>query len=110
MRSFRRYLLAGSLSILVLGMASAYSQNFPGLGDDTTSSLGSFKIQIATNFQAVVNGCPGYDPNTQIWTSPTMFDDSTLIGRSDPLLDGSAADQNGVPVGTAGTIVSEGML
>lgn len=111
MRSFRQRLLAGIFVVSVLAIAPANSQtNFPGKGDDTTSSLGSFKIQIATNFQATVNGCPGYDPTTRIWTSPTMFDGSTLIGRSDPITDGSADDQNGVPVGSANTIVGESML
>lgn len=111
MRSFNRRLFMGCLAVLVLAIAPAYSQtNFPGQGDDTTTSLGSFKIQIATNFQAAVNGCPGYDPTTQIWTSPTMFDGSTLIGRSGVITDGSTADLNGVPVGSAGTTVSENML
>lgn len=111
MRSFNRRLFMGCLAVLVLAIAPAYSQtNFPGQGDDTTTSLGSFKIQIATNFQAAVNGCPGYDPTTQIWTSPTMFDGSTLIGRSGVITDGSTADLNGVPVGSAGTQVSENML
>lgn len=111
MRSSRQRLLAGAFAVLSLAIAPAYSQtNFPGKGDDTTTSLGSFKIQIATNFQAAVNGCPGYDATTQIWTSPTLFDGSTLIGRSDVITDGSTADLNGVPVGTANTLVSENML
>lgn len=111
MRSFKRRLFMGCLAVLVLAIAPAYSQtNFPGQGDDTTTSLGSFKIQIATNFQAAVTGCPGYDSGTQIWTSPTMFDGSTLIGRSGVITDGSTADLNGVPVGSAGTQVSENML
>jgi len=111
MRSFRQRLLAGIFAVSVLAITPAYSQtNFPGKGDDTTSSLGSFKIQIATNFQATVNGCPGYDPTTRIWTSPTMFDGSTLIGRSDVITDGSTDDQNGVPVGSANTLVGENML
>jgi hypothetical protein len=111
MRSFRQRLLAGILAVSVLAIAPAYSQtNFLGKGDDTTSSLGSFKIQIATNFQATVNGCPGYDPNTRIWTSPTMFDGTTLIGRSDVITDGSTDDQNGVPVGSANTVVGENIL
>lgn len=111
MRSFRQRLLAGTFAVLVLAIAPAYSQtNFPGKGDDTTPSLGGFKIQIATNFQGVVNGCPGYDPTTQIWTSPTMYDETTLIGRSDVLTDGSPADLNGVLVGSANTLVKENML
>ena len=83
MRSFRQRLLAGIFVVSVLAIAPANSQtNFPGKGDDTTSSLGSFKIQIATNFQATVNGCPGYDPTTRIWTSPTMFDGSAAATPS----------------------------
>ena len=39
-----------------------------------------------------------------------MYDPATKVGRSNALLDGSAADTNGVQVGTAGTMVSENML
>lgn len=53
-------------------------------------------------------GCPGW--NSPILTSLTMYDPATKVGRSNALLDGSAADTAGVQVGTAGTIVSENML
>jgi hypothetical protein len=53
-------------------------------------------------------GCPGY--NNPILSSPVLFDPATVVGLSNPLLDGSPADTKGVPVGAAGTIVSEGML
>jgi hypothetical protein len=94
--------------MLVLAAIPACAQQFPALGDDNTSSLGSFKIQVTNQFAGMFAGCPGF--NNPILTSPTMYDPATKVGRSDALLDGSAADTNGVPVGTAGTIVSEGML
>lgn len=71
MRSFRQRLLAGIFVVSVLAIAPANSQtNFPGKGDDTTSSLGSFKIQIATNFQATVNGCPAMIPPPESGPAP----------------------------------------
>jgi hypothetical protein len=94
--------------IAVLAAIPACAQRFPGIGDDNTSSLGSFKIQITNQFAGMFAGCPGF--NNPILTSPTMYDPATKVGRSDALLDASAADTNGVPVGTAGTNVSEAML
>lgn len=108
--TFRQRLLAGALAILVLAITPAYSQVFPGKGDDVTTSLGSFKIEIVTPFQPLVNGCPGYNPATRILTSPTLFDGSTLIGRSAVITDGSPGDIGGVPVGSANTLVNDGML
>lgn len=109
MKLFKRRLLAGALAMVALAITPAYSQ-WPGQGDDTTTSLGSFKIAITTQFQPIVNGCAGYDPNTRVLTSPTLFDPSTIIGRSNVITDGSPADQQGVPVGTANTRVGEMML
>jgi hypothetical protein len=96
------------LALFVLAAISASAQQFPRLGDDNTSSLGSFKIQVTNQFAGMFAGCPGF--NNPILSSPTMYDPATKVGRSDALLDGSAADTNGVPVGTAGTNVSEAML
>jgi hypothetical protein len=101
-------LLAATLVMFVLAAIPAGAQQFPPIGDDNTSSLGSFKIQITNQFAGMFAGCPGF--NNPILSSPTMYDPATKIGRSSALLDGSAADTNGVPVGTAGTVVSEGML
>ncbi len=95
-------------AIAVLAAIPACAQQFPAIGDDNTSSLGSFKIQVTNQFAGLFAGCPGF--NNPILTSPTMYDPATKVGRSDALLDGSAADTNGVPVGTAGTNVSEAML
>src|ERR1700752_4247866 len=95
-------------AILVLAAIPVCAQQFPALGDDNTSSLGSFKIQVTNQFAGMFSGCPGW--NNPILTSPTMYDPATKVGRSNALLDGSAADTNGVQVGTAGTNVSENML
>lgn len=103
-----RRLLAAMLVMFVLTAIPAVAQQFPPIGDDNTSSLGSFKIQITNQFAPMFAGCPGF--NNPILSSPTMYDPATRIGRSAALLDGSAADTNGVPVGTAGTVISEGML
>lgn len=103
-------LLLGALAVFFLATVPAFSQNFPGKGDDSTTSLGSFKIGIVTQFQPLFAGCTGFDASTGILQSPTLFDPSTLIGRSDVITDGSNADHMGVPVGSANTLVSEMML
>lgn len=99
---------------------------FPAEGDDTTSSLGTFNIQVASNFVPLFYNstsglaCPGFNSTTNILTSPPLSDPATLIGRSMAIQDGSNAsppyplgpvsDLGGAPVGTFGTIVSESML
>jgi hypothetical protein len=101
-------LLAFAFTMSVLAVVSARAQQFPPLGDDNTSSLGSFKIQVNNQYATMFAGCPGF--SNPILSSPTMYDPLTRVGRSNALLDGSADDINGVPVGTAGTIVKESML
>ena len=105
-------LLATVLLALCMAALPAFSQGtFPAKGDDTTTSLGSFRIEVTNpNFANLFNGCPGYDPVKKIFQSPTLFDPATLIGRSNPLLDDSADDQNGVQVGTANTLIPESAL
>ena len=101
-------LFAVMIVMVAFAAIPACCQQFPALGDDLTSSLGSFKIQVTNQFAGMFNGCPGY--NNPILQSPTLYDPFTGVGRSGALLDGSADDQNGVAVGAAGTIVSEAML
>lgn len=105
----RKNLLAVMLGAIALATIPAYAQ-FPGRGDDVTTSLGSFKIQVANQFAPLFNGCPGYDATSKILQSPTMYDPGTIVGRSNVITDGDANDQNGVPVGTAGTVVAENIL
>ena len=91
-------------------MAPGYSQTFLPLGDDVTSSLGSFRIQINNNFAGMFNGCPGYDSVTHILQSPTLFDGGTVIGRSNVSLDDgdrafSPFRRGGAIVGTAEDVI-----
>jgi hypothetical protein len=91
---------------LALAAVPAFAQ-FPGIGDDSTSSMGSFRIQVRPAFQPLFSGYPNYNSTTAILQSPTLFDPGTLIGRSAPLLDGSGPDSAGVPVGSNNTIISD---
>lgn len=116
-------------SIIVLAGILASGQQFPGQGDDMTSSLGSFKVQIMPQFVGLFYNpsypptaqCPLFHPTTNILDSPSqLLDQGTIIGRSMPVPDGSNAtppfpagppsEVGGAPVGSAGTIVNEGML
>jgi hypothetical protein len=108
-----RRLLAVVLMAIALAGSAAYAQQFPLRGDDITSSLGSFRVNIATEFQPLFANCPIYNRNTNVLQSPTLNDPGTIIGRSDPITDGSVgnnSDVGGVFVGSANTLVSEGML
>jgi hypothetical protein len=111
----KKCLLATILSLIVFAAMPVFAQ-FPPQGDDATSSLGSFKVFIASKFVGLFNNpppnsCPLYDPNSNILSSPSqLFDPGTVIGRSNPITDGSPPDLNGLPVGSADTIVSENML
>jgi hypothetical protein len=79
---------------------------FPAAGDDVTSSLGQFKIVVDSHWEAAIEANPAYKPYLKnsgghlSLTSPVLFDPVTTIGRSDPLLSGSAEDINGVIAGT----------
>jgi len=110
--------VATVLSVLALGTFPVQAQ-FPGPGDDNTSSLGSFKVYIAPNFVNLFfnpnfpnDKCFGlFDPMTNILSSPSqLLDGGTVIGRSPAFPDGSDPDQNGIPVGSAGTMVNDSML
>ncbi|HEX4603160.1 MAG TPA: hypothetical protein VH724_04145 [Candidatus Angelobacter sp.] len=106
-----RRLLASIFCALVLLMAPGYAQTFPPLGDDATTSLGSFRIQISNTFAGMFNGCPGYNATTHVLQSPTLFDPATVIGRSNPGLDDgdrffSTFRRGGAIVGTAEDVIS----
>jgi hypothetical protein len=94
--------------VLVLSAISVRAQMFPPQGNDSTSSLASFKVQIMPQFVNLFTrpnppgspiNCMGFDPTTNILSGPQMFDQQTVIGRSTSVPDGSPADLNGVPVG-----------
>jgi hypothetical protein len=105
----RKNLVAVLLIAMALATVPAFAQ-FPGRGNDLTTSLGSFKIQVSDNFAGLFNGCPAFDATSKVLKSPTMFDPGTIVGRSNVINDGDNNDQTGVAVGTAGTNVSESML
>lgn len=92
--------------IVIAGMASA--QAFPFAGDDTTTSLGQFRVLVDTPFRDVMKGVTGYDDTTHKFTSPLLYDGATTIGRSNAFIGGSQQDIDGVSVGSAGTIVKQG--
>jgi len=97
--------------LLVLASLAArplYPQNFPPRGDDHTASFGQFWILIDPPYQPLFAGCPAYNSTTHVLASPVLYDSATtVIGRSDPIKEGSPQDNGGVPVGSAGTIVKD---
>jgi hypothetical protein len=111
------WILAAALTgMVVLSAGTVWADVFPNApGDDTIVSLGKFTIHVQKPFQAVVNnivnngGLQGYtwDPKTNLLTSPLLSDSATKIGKSAALTADSAADTNGVAVGSAGTMVKD---
>jgi hypothetical protein len=100
--------LATVLAVLLLAN-SAQAQNFPpGPADDTTQSLGSYRVYIHPAYRPLFAGYPGYNAATFRLESPILFDQTTVIGRSAVHTHGSPADlPPGTPVGTAGTMISD---
>lgn len=101
------------LLVIVFVALPGYAQApFPGIGDDVTTSLGSFKIQVASNFASLFASCPTnlYTASTRIFTSPTLFDPATDIGRSNVTLDDSPFRKGSVPAGITRTVVPEDTL
>ena len=80
--------------------------------EDVIPSLGTFRIAVAPAFQAILASMafPGYDAVTHRLNSPILYDPSTVIGRSVPLIDGDATDIAGVAVGSGQTIVKDSSL
>src|SRR5579862_4741138 len=87
----QRFASAVVFSILALVGILASGQQFPPQGDDVTSSLGSFKVQIAPKFVGLFYNPnyppaaqrPLFDPTTNILSSPSqLYDSGTIIGRS----------------------------
>src|SRR5438477_4669382 len=92
--------------LMLLGVAGGEervsAQIFPPRGDDTTPSMGVFRVIVVPAFTNLfapavgLNGYPGYHSADARLTSPVLIDNTTMIGRSDRhdrLLAGS------VPVG-----------
>src|SRR5207247_9374402 len=83
--------LAAGLVLLGPGGGGTRSaaQTFPPRGDDTTSSMGVFRLIVVPPFTNLfapavgLNGYPGYHSADARLTSPVMLDSGTIIGRSD---------------------------
>jgi hypothetical protein len=106
-------LLVIVLGAFALAATPAYPQTggpFPPIGDDVTTSLGSFRIRIADRFASLFNGCPGYNSTTKILQSPTLFDPATVIGRSNVTIDDSPFRLGSVPAGSARVVIPEDTL
>jgi hypothetical protein len=92
-------LLAGA-TLLSGGRCTA--QTFPGQGDDTTSSMGVFRITVDPAFRALVGpvgalpAYAGYNIAGGKLTSPLCIDGATTIGRSAPQ---TRPDTFPVPIG-----------
>jgi hypothetical protein len=76
-------------ALLGSGERSA-AQTFPGQGDDTTGSMGVFRITVDPAFRPLMNplgalvAYTGYQPSVGKLTSPLCIDNATTIGRSAP--------------------------
>lgn len=76
-------------SLLVTAPRAA-ADIFPPQGDDSTPSMGLFRLVVAPAFQPLMgptvasNGYPGYRSSDGRLTSPVLLDNATTIGRSAP--------------------------
>jgi hypothetical protein len=89
-----------ALAIACLPASLALGQFSPGPADDNINSLGQYRIVVNPAFQPLMAGYPGYDGAGRL-TSPVLFDQATVIGRSAPIIEGTPPDTNGTPVGSA---------
>jgi ribosomal protein L35AE/L33A len=88
-------------------LATSNNMIFPVQADDNTTSLGTFALAVNPAFQPYMAGYPGWNATTKVLTSPLLYDPATIIGRSSQLRESSSSDTNGVPVGTANTLVRD---
>jgi hypothetical protein len=99
---------AATLTLVVAGSASggtfACAAGPTAQCNDVTSSLGQFIVQVNGPDRPAFAGVPGFDPTSGLFISPVLFDANTIIGRSAPLSEGTAADNNGVITGVAQTV------
>jgi hypothetical protein len=118
----RRWFCAKAvLSLVVLGSSLADPRLLPaqtfggyGAGDDSTFSLGQFQIVLDNSWVRIFNALLTNSPFTAsgstghlriyhngTFVSPTLYDSSTKIGRSDAFFPGSAIDYAGALAGAA---------
>lgn len=101
----RKLLPSATIALSIFGLLAGgqpgRAQTFPvAPGDDTTFSIGIFRLMIAPAFRPLLapavgtNGYPGYRSSDGRLTSPMMYDNTTTIGHSsrhDRLLVGNKA-------------------
>ena len=89
-RNFRRAAVAAS-ALFLLGMLATQpgrAQIFPAQGDDSTFSMGVFRITVDPAFRPLMDPAgalvayTGYAPLSGRLTSPLCIDNATTIGRS----------------------------
>lgn len=105
--------LAGAL-LTTTQRASALSfTNYP-VGDDVTPSMGQFQLVLEPNWERIFDLIIPNSPlgsvrlrhgdrmyHNGVFTSPTLYDPSTLIGRSDSFVAGSHEEAAGTLAGRA---------
>ena len=125
----RSFFLSVSLAVVSTGLTFAGTIDFTcpanngttsngSQCNDITTSLGQFIIQITDpSVIAVLNSSKpaGYDPTSNIFVSPLLFDSNTVVGRSAPISNGAGPVTVGVTngggtqlngVGVPGTVPS----
>lgn len=98
--SVSRVLATGLLSVAFCAssFAATLGDNCAGSNvappcTETTTSLGMFIIHITNPLvQGALGASPFYNPATQDFLSPLLFDQNTQINRGVPFVDGSASD------------------
>ena len=79
--------------LLILGAPRGGAQTFPPQGDDTTPSMGVFRIVVDPLFRPLLGptgpptsfaGYTGFHSSDGRLTSPMLIDSATTIGRSNP--------------------------
>src|SRR5215469_6609652 len=101
-----------AVSLVTLASVPAYSQYPPAPVNDNTASFGSFQILVNPKFVAQFAGCPTANWNlaTRIFSSPLLYDPTTVIGVSGVTTEGHPEEVNGVPVGIPNVTISDKMF
>ena len=105
--------LLAAVSLVTLASVPAYSQYPPAPVNDNTASFGSFQILVNPKFASQFAGCPtaNWNPATRIFSSPLLYDPSTVIGVSGVTTEGKPEEDHGVPVGTGPSVtISDKMV
>ena len=81
----------GVLGLIVCVLAAGQrgrAQVFPAQGDDTTGSMGVFRVTVSPAFRSLMNPAgalvsyTGYNTTDGKLTSPLCIDNATTIGRA----------------------------